>query len=336
MNAIAFYTTPLFWAGEPLDLAKLDTLENLPDLMSEVVFSYDCESFILNVCKDGMLALHMRNLEAEQQAFKTISVASDMMKCLVGWWGRYLDYANCLNLLLDSSIIEVEKNAFMELSEITNKDAMRMKPDGMQPSSAHSLFFFLYLLRFPKAYGFEEPKGIPSFPNRFPVRKDVFDLTAKRFSEVGGDEKLVRGLSSVAKSVAEYKVENYRMSIVVSWFVIELNLLRKWKDFLEKRNKTNNDGSKRIHNDRKKRLKSRDYQISVIIKKLELSGVLDCRLFCDIKTIRDYRNRIVHQDPDYDCEPRHCQLAIETALKLTLEGRDFKITPNLVLSIIGT
>ena len=124
MKAIAFYTPRPFWAGEPLDLDKPETITAFTELMSEVIFSYDYEPFEFQVDKDGMLKLHMRNLEADTHEGMTAAKAP-YTDDWIGWWSHYLDYANCLNLLLDSSAIEAKTVGPPELSEITNKDAMR-------------------------------------------------------------------------------------------------------------------------------------------------------------------------------------------------------------------
>lgn len=119
---IAFYTTKPFWAGNPLDLKEPEISSNFTALMSKVEFSYHNNLFKFKVCKDGMLMIQIRNLEEKLSASKKPDIYST-----VYWYSKYLNYANCLNLILDSSMLEVKKLGYLELFEITNKDTIGNK-----------------------------------------------------------------------------------------------------------------------------------------------------------------------------------------------------------------
>ena len=329
---IAFYTTRPFWAGKPLNLNKPETRNHFTNLMSEVVFSYKFELFTFEVCKDGMLMIHMKNLETQVP-----SISDSDINTTVNWWAQYLNYVNCLNFLLDSSVLEVDNHNYLELSEITNKDAIRiifengkMKRCSIASESLNSLF---QMLRYPAAIPFKSVLSYARIENRIPFRKAIFDLTADKFSHVVKDNKFVEMLSGMTKSIVEYKVGNYSVSIVFAWFVIESMLNSKWKRFLDEKNMNYHNGSKRINTDRRNRFMGRDYPISVVINVLELSDILSFSLFKDIDTVRGYRNNVMHQEEGYKCDPDQCKLAINTALKLALEGQSVTITPNLSYSI---
>ena len=88
MNGIAFYTSKPFWAGNPINLKDTNNVKNSIELMEEIVFSYSYELYKLDVCKDGMLILHVQDLE-----LKAPSIYADVNN-IVSWWGHYLDYAN--------------------------------------------------------------------------------------------------------------------------------------------------------------------------------------------------------------------------------------------------
>lgn len=101
------------------------------------------------------------------------------------------------------------------------------------------------------------------------------------------------------------------------------------ENFLESKNQIFHNGVKRINNERMNMfIKGRDYPISVISNFLEIEGVIQLDLLKKIDKVRGFRNKIVHQDPDYICEPDHCVLSMEIAVELTLEGHPFFITLN--------
>ena len=331
---LGFYTSRPFWAGNPLDIRNPETKTNFTALMSKVEYSFEDEQFKFDVCKDGMLMIQIFSLESEKPSMETPE-----MEDIINWWARYLNYANCLQLLLDSSILEVKSFNYLELFNITNKDAVRLSfENGKLESESVSIESFIYsfqMLRYPSAIPFESIFWTTSLENRPSFQEDVFSLAAQKFSYAVKNERLVEILAGITKSIAEYKIGNYSISLILSWFAIEVILNQKWLAFIEEKNLTYEDGRKRINSDRFKRLTGHDYSISVALNLMELSDIFSFSLFKDIDDIRDYRNKVVHQEEEYVCLPEHCILAIQTALKLVLEEKEFNIIPNLGRSISG-
>jgi len=171
---------------------------------------------------------------------------------------------------------------------------------------------------------------------RVALPERVFKLAVERFALVCPDENLVRMLATVAKSLAEYKAGNHRISLVLAWFVIESVLAKKWEHFLDGANLTYADKSKRINSDRRARLlNSRDYPVSVVSNVLELVGSIDFSLFKRVDEVRAQRNAVVHDDQFRECQPEHCGVAIRTALDVALEQQPFTISPSLRYAVIG-
>ena len=317
-NFTAFYTSRPFWAGDPIDFDATGT--NSPsEQMAEVVFSYDTNDFRLRICKDGMVMLHVSELEAQMPDDHDRSIEDT-----VAWWGRYLDYLNCLYLLLDSATIEVSHFAYFELSEITNKDAFRVRfEDGRWAGhniASESIASYYQMGRF-------ESLSLAG------LKKEVFDTLFASVSAVTRKDALLKALASIAKGIAEYKVGNFAVSLVLSWFVCESELLARWKVFLEASNRDYPDGSKRISSNRQQTLTGRDYPLSVVSNLLELSGEIQYETFKRIDTVRGYRNKVVHQDPHFACGPTHCQEAVKLALDLALQGSGIQVTPSLGFSV---
>ena len=332
----AFYSSRPFWAGEAIDFHTVRTPAQFTQQMSAIVFSHDTDDFHLRICRDGMVMLRVFELEAESEADDGEKPRPIEEK--VAWWGRYLDYLNCLYLLLDSATIEVAALAYFELSEITNKDGFRVhyengKWSGEQIAS-QSIASYFQLGRFPGTY-FLDPRSDPRIFSRHPLQQEIFDALFATFAGVTGDLSLLRNLAAVAKSIAEYKVGNYGTSLVLSWFVCETQLSAAWRAFLDVSNRKFADGSRRVSGDRRNTLTGRDYPISAVSNLLELSGTLPFETFRTVDAVRGYRNRVVHQDAGFSCGPTHCQQAITLALDLALKDSDIRVTPNLGFSVSG-
>ena len=330
----AFYASRPFWAGDAIDFNAFDAASRFTKQMSAIVFSYDTNDFRLRICKDGMVMLHVPELEAE---FETEDNDKPRpTEDIVAWWGRYLDYLNCLYLLLDSATIEVDRLAHFELSEITNKDGFRVSfEDGKWQGggiASESITSYYQMGRF-AGISRIEPRMDPRVLSRIPLRKEVFDTLFATFSVVTRNVSLLKNLAAVTKGIAEYKVGNYATSLVLSWFVCESQLSAHWRAFLKASNIEFPDRSKRISSDRQQTLTGRDYPISVVSNLLELSGEIPYETFRHIDTVRGYRNKVVHQEPNFSCGPTHCQEAIKLALDLSLKDSGIRVIPNLSFSI---
>lgn len=332
----AFYTTRPFWAGEAIDFDTVNASLQFTEQMSAIVFSYDTNDFRLRICKDGMVMLHVFELEAEFETGDDERSPPMEDLDLVAWWGRYLDYLNCLYLLLDSATIEVESIAYFELSEITNKNGFRVRfedgKSGGEGIATESIASYYQMGRYASYYRID-PRWDSRILHRRPLKKEVFDTLFATFSVVTRTPSLLKNLAAVAKSIAEYKVGNYATSLVLSWFVCESQLSAHWRAFLEASNRELPDGSRRVSSDRQQTLTGRDYPISVVSNLLELTDEIPYETFKHIDTVRGYRNKVVHQAPNFSCGPRHCNEAIELALGLTLKDSGIQVKPNLSSSI---
>ncbi len=173
----------------------------------------------------------------------------------------------------------------------------------------------------------------PRTQHRVIIPRQVFENLTEKFEFIVSDKNLASLLSGVSKSLSEFKIGNYTTSLTLAWIVIESILIRKWEELLDSKNTTYTDNSKRINTDRKKILMRSD--ISVIANLLELTDDINFPLFKKVDEVRNYRNKIIHQNPDYVCKFEHCTLALGTALELLLEKVPFPITVPLSIQLSG-
>ncbi|MFP4414627.1 hypothetical protein [Coleofasciculus sp.] len=337
---VGFYTSRPFWAGDPpVDLETLSTFASqlqvsetrsqFREFMSAIVFSYKTNGIRLCVCKDGMLLVQVKNLEIEIEKIRDgldIEAQSQL-------WGQYLDYINCLYLLLDSVVIEIKQFAYFNLSEVTNRDVSRLRfKDGkcMGQSIAHESITSVY-----QRSRYEITPDMLTSLFRQSFSKNIFDVLFEKYSIATANPSLLKNLAEVTKNLSEYKVGNYSTSLVLAWFVIESKIIRLWDKLIDNCNRDFDDGTRRISKDRQKTLTGRDYTISVISNFLELSDLIPFKVFQDINAVRKFRNKVVHGDSNFNCDAKRCQQAIELALHLTLEGTGLTVLPNYTYSIPG-
>jgi len=325
-----FFTPRPFWAITAIDFQDPTSmsLQRFHPLMSEIVYRYSSNTFAFQVCRDGMLLLQVHEIENK--------IREDIRE-LVEWWGEYLDYLNCLYLLLDSEFINVKQYQYFNFSELRRNDVFRVTFENNQEigavvaaESITGIYQTIHNSRFIDglSYGYD-----PRSSHRDVVTKEIFEKLTEKLETLVSNKRLVSLLSGISKAVSEFKNGNYPTSLILAWFVIESVLIKKWDVLLDSRDVIYPDNSKRINGDRRKFLMRSD--ISVISNLLELNDRLDISLFKKIDTVRDYRNKIIHQNRDYTCKFEHCSMAVEIALQLALENIPLSITLPLSIQLSG-
>jgi len=303
--------------------------------MVEEVYTTHDDAFTLKVCRDGRILLRVVDLERAV----TLSDA-ESIQMTVKRWGDYLDYLNAFYLLLDSAMMEVDRFAYFNLHEITNRDAFRVTYENGRVSgeniAVESIASAFQMSRFSSSYRPDLPIEYDSrIMMRHVISREVIDSAASLFCRVMKTDGLQRSLASFAKSLAEYKVGNYETSIVLAWFIIEAAMSSVWRSHLEKLNfAVSTDGRNRINRERKDFLTGRDFTTSIVSNALELLDVLEYDLFQDIDSVRGFRNKIVHAR-QFEPTANDAQLALKTAQAMIQRVSDIRFTPNFGYSVTG-
>ncbi len=332
-----FYTNRPFWAVQQLPFENIRTREDFHNLMAEVVFSYEEELFKLRVCRDGMIMLQIPDLEKRNPILSDDKVD---LRADVVWWSEYLEYLNCLYVLFESSVLEIMKIAYLELTELTrqNVDRIETEDDKFNGISLNmGSYSYMYQMgRFLSSYN-TQPQYDPRIMMRRVFDEEVFKSLSQKASMIFPNRYLVSLLATIGKSLAEYKNGNYSTSLVLAWFVIESIVARQWRDYLDANNKELSNGSKRINSDRMAKLtEGRDYPISVVLNYLELAEIISFADFKEMDKVRDYRNKVVHQNKSFRPTDQHCQEAINLALRLSLRDQNIEIKLNYSFEIRGS
>jgi hypothetical protein len=331
---IGFYPSRPFWALEALDLKSVGDAAALRPLMEEIVLDYRRTTCHLQICRDGKFMFRVHALEEASPA-STVGTGSSS---LVTWWSQYLDVVNCLNLLFESAVLQQVRVGF-DFSEITPRDVSRMMRENNQitvsslpadtgPSSYYMAQYRITLLS-------SSPESQANLASRLVVPRTLFERVIANLESALTDPRLSQQLATVARSVAQYKIGNFTTSLTLSWFVIEAILAARWERYLDSANEEYLDGERRISSDRRRDLVGADYPISVVTNFLELGRLVPFAQFKAIGKVRRYRNKVVHQDPKFECSADHCEEALRLALDLITQGRDLTIDIDFSYSVMG-
>jgi hypothetical protein len=170
---------------------------------------------------------------------------------------------------------------------------------------------------------------------RHVIDEPVFQDCFKRFVHLVGNKQHVVRLSDLAKSLSEYKIGNYPISLVNAWFVCEREISDRWQVFVESRAKKYGDGRERVNRERREFLTGRDFTASVMSNILELMDVFTNDDLRTLDEIRKARNDIAHNLGAEKCDAKICQSAISIASRLVLEKEPFQLQLNFSSSLPG-
>lgn len=305
-----FYSISPFWAGEA---AKKRKPPEDGILLPEIAFIYETDSYSLAVCQDGLIMLHVANLEDRVNRARD----KDNKITDIQWsaWGEYFDYLNALHLIFHTITIELAgappwSPMVFSFSNVFRFIATDGKIESFELYSKTTAQVCSALLG-------EEESPVLS--------KEVFDQLNESFQEASLDITLVKRLSQITKAYLEFQDGNFSYGLILAWLIIESIVMEKWNNLLSDKNTTFDDGRKRINYERKELfIKGRDYSASVVTNMLELHDYLTFKEFSKINTIRGYRNKVIHGDPAYICSSKHSEEAIVLAWKLATEGKEIE------------
>jgi hypothetical protein len=332
----AFYPLPPPWfvTGVDWSLVESDPAQ-LQKQMSEVTFETKDETFELRFARDGEVLLYDATIEKEQQE----PDASPEMDTLVRRWSQYLEHLNALFLLLDSQIFLDLSFAYLQINEITNKDAYRVTyRDGIFESGSvpnMSITSTYQFCRYWPFYAGVPPRHDPRIISRLTVPSTTISKVVDHYRVLRSHDRAISRVSSLCKALAEYKVGNYETSLVLAWFIIEGILAQTWGHYIDTKNVTFPDGSKKIPSDLRERFMGRDYPVSVFSSVLLLEDIIDKKTFDAVTQARKTRNDIVHQKKGFQCNHHHPEHALQLAAQMITGLYKVPIRLNLTFSISG-
>jgi hypothetical protein len=318
---LGFYTSRPFFVGKEIDkpLDNTNWIEH-NRLMGEKICQYQDTKYKLIFCRDGMILFHLVDFDQILRD-KNIKETQFTEK-----WAIYLDYLNTLYLLLDCNISKSMYDntlfSYLWITELTFRDVFPVEIE----ESNKEYFWILKGCRERYKFEYNQFDGIS-----IPIK--ICDLINNDLGIIINNYRNIKILSNISKSLSEYKIANFSISLVLSWFIIEMFLKKYWDDFLNNKNETFPNEQKRINTDRKNYLEGRDYTISIISNTLELNDIISYELFKKIDRVRVIRNNIVHKN--IDCSQKDSALALEIIEQFINKEMSINISFNTSLIEYG-
>lgn len=339
---IGFYSSRPFWAKDT-PIFTGSNPEEFFNIMSEEVFIHENDNYKLKICRDGLFLFQIKEMAEEVAKLLNTGSFGANLNTL---WSTYLDHLNCIYILFESSVLQQMNLAYFEIAEITNRDAFAIWFEGgrlgghsvptLSVASKFQSARYISTYRIYSELGFDQSIEMDErVAGRIIVTREVFDRLVQDFDKVFSNFNEVKILSNLIKSLSEYKIANYDTSLILSWFIIESYLSRKWRDLLNTLNKDLAEGSKRINSDRMKYFSGRDYPINIVINMLELFSAVSFEKYKTIDRLRTKRNDIVHTNSASKCNPLDCIEAFKIISSFIEEDIALKLEFNVCYSLGG-
>lgn len=342
---IAFHISNSFYADKLIDNNEIKEIDEneLESISNEIVIEHiSSNKFTIRIMKDGMILLTINKLERNMEKYtapfndshKNYTV-HDHIKV----WNDYILYINAFTIILESVLTIFKGKSFLEIREYTKEDVMRAYYLDVTPTN-HKFQGCQGAIPFSKGMkryeDFRTKKEAHYFlsNNSRVIPKNILLEAIENFDSIIDDENLIKILSTLIRSITQYKEGNHETSILFSWFIIESIINDLWEKHLSDINIDFNDGKKRINRNRKKHLSN--LNISVIINFLELFEIIPFDLYLKIDNIRDCRNNIVHIEHSYTPSDEESFLSLNCVYDLIKINfnLDIKVKLNLMISPI--
>lgn len=333
---VCFYPTRPFWAGQKPKIKKFGPKYYLPEefneIMAQFTREYSNNGYEMKICKDGLFCFRLKDLASDKD---------EKIEKIVEKWQKYLEYLNCIYLLFESIFLEKMDLSYFEITEITSKDAfvVDIEKKGIKGMSVPTESYSEQYVkgRWLNSYSNASPYYDWRIQSRISVPLEIFDKLNSALGKIFDSCNLIQTLSQVTKSLGEYKVGNYKISLILSWFILETFINEDWDKFLEEKNEIYEDGEKRINRKRMEDVlkDDRTYTVSVMLNVLELNKCIDYGQFNILDGLRRKRNEIVHGDEDVKVSPTECKKALNLVLVYLEKYYGLKLKLNYSYSVIG-
>ncbi|AVO31755.1 hypothetical protein D7Y24_14300 [Stenotrophomonas maltophilia] len=309
---LGFHSAHPFWLGERIDIYDPEQNDCLRGIIPEVRASLQTDQFDAAICVNGLMLLHVHHLS---RTTPDMSVAGDFDQSAL-WMDRHLDYANALQLCLESESIKHPDSYEVSATATRANDICKIGfldgfPVNVSFGSARTLTTVMHAMSRWVSDGALAPSPLEAPGWRIPhevVDVEVARLALQKFALIARDEHRVTWLSYLLKAKTAYSDNDYRMSFVLSWFVIESSLRWHWM--------MKNPGS------------AESPKTWKLIDNLCEGGPLSDQHKPALTYLRNLRNQLMHNPADTTCQPGQCFEAGEMACALALLSANVELVTS--------
>lgn len=307
---IGFYDEKGFWVEEWIDFDDQVERKKLRGIIPEPVIWHHAEKFTAAVCIDGMMLLRMTELAKTRPPI----CDPDQINQAVQWWDEHMDYANVMQLFIESESIKCLDSGEISFSAVSIANTCRVGFRGGIPvRKSHSNNISLMAARC-TSLAMDGARvahhDIGTWSNFTKVKKATISTALQQFETAVDDPVLIKRLAFIARAKSAYQNHDFRGSFTMLWFVIESVAKELW--LLKAKGKNTK--------------KPTMYEILI---DLEKDSIISSAQYGAIDDLRDrVRNVLMHQPVTAICLPDDCFKAADSAMQLL---RNKVTTPDITL-----
>lgn len=295
---IGFYDEVGFWVEDFIDVDCQEWQQSLSGIIPTPAVIYKSAKFSAIVCVDGLMLLHVNHLASSRPNMGD----PDKMNEAVTWWDEHMDYANVMQLYIESESIRCPESGDISFSAVSIANTCRVGiKNGIPVRKTHTNRMSLMAARctYPvSSFTDETHYAIGTWSTYTKVKKQAIHTAFQRFELAVDDPIFIKRLGFMARAKASYKDNDFRGSFIMIWFVIESIVKEIWS----KKSWVPGTKSKTV------------YEMLIEIEK---SALLDTALLSTLHDLRQrVRNKLAHQSETAICMPSDCFQAADCATKL--------------------
>ncbi|HCF2282194.1 hypothetical protein KUC58_07095 [Pseudomonas aeruginosa] len=156
----------------------------------------------------------------------------DQMNEAVAWWDEHMDYANAMQLYIESESIRYPKSGDISFSAVSIANTCRVGiKNGIPVRKAHTNRMSLMAARciYPeKSKTDETHHAIGTWSTYTKVKKQAIYTALQRFELAVDDPTFIKRLGFMARAKTSYRDNDFRGSFIMIWFVIESIVKEIW------------------------------------------------------------------------------------------------------------
>jgi len=307
---IGFYMGRGFWVGRPLDLFDEKSDDQLRGIIPEIVSTYSHALFDAAACIDGLLLLRVNHLAAsvpnmgDPRQFEASTL----------WWREHLDYANALQLLVESESRKCSDSNDMDSAALSISNTCRVEiRDGFVRSQSFERGRNLLTVR-RETLEWISGRRIGDRPAELRdttwsvverVSSKAISKAMARFASTVHDSDRIKLLSTIVQAKTAHAEGHFSTAFILFWFAIESSV----RSIIQNLNKT-----------------PKNSPIITAIEKLLELGEIDQDLANELQELRVIRNKLAHAPGSTICTPTQSGRAANAAVAMSAHRSELQLT----------
>jgi hypothetical protein len=305
---LGFYSADGYWVDKQIDLLDRESSAKLIGIVPEIVAWEENDRFKAAVCVNGLMLLRMKHLADTTPKIGNAGTFNESVE----WLDELFDYANVMQLCIESESIKCGKSAEVMAVAVLNSETCTVgfidgQPVNRSHESSRSLSCARYEMASWVARGMEGPAPLEATSTAWTtwqvVSKDAVEAALKKFSEVSKGADMVKWLSFFAKAKTAFANNDYRVSLTLLWFVIESASKKIWRE--------------------QDREVDRNTSMANITQGLQELGEFNEYMVQRLDRTRAIRNKLVHEPGSTWVLPAQCMEAAGVVIDLIERDQAF-------------